>query len=371
METRSLIFYLNKLDYSVSVLRMTEIPFVFVVTFAGLIIVGTLLMVLVRKRRETERYLQIARTCDRMPIKIIIDGVGEAEGELVRSRAPEIVEAILKRLPIEARTHGLGGSTWFNTGVKVDKRSVGGRHSDIPPGAITFLCYGGVGPFRNTYISNGKVKTEILHRGEWMNNALRIFERYVGPQDRIPDPALVVGRIVNGLGLFGITKAGTKIRVERARERARAKHLLSDDSWKPKSDIEMKVYNFAASGQWIKVEEMGRDAVGMLIQFIKPIGPLMLSSEERERVIELLGRIGDRRAVLPLIIMLEIGDDYDLRGAAAKALAEILTRETTGEIIRKQAVEALRKVSWSDPFRFMREIASESLEKIQKEKDQR
>lgn len=371
MKKRELSVHANllwsKLDFSTRFVRMTEILLVIAVT-SGLIIVSALLVVLARKRRETERYLQMARTCDRMPIKITIDGVGEAEGELVRSCSPKIVEAILKKLPIDAQAHGLNMTIWFNTGAKVDSRSVGGRNSDIPFGAIAFQGICGVTPFLSETIVDGRVKSEILHRGELMPNVIRIFEREVGPQDRIPDPALVIGRIVNGLELFGITKAGTRIRVERARELARTRHLMNDDSWKPRNEIERKVYDLAASGQWTEVEQMGRDAVDMLIRLTKPIGPLRLSSEERERAVELLGRMGyggAGGAVVHLMIMLDISNDYDLRGAAAKALAEILTREDVGEIVFKQAVKALTKARGSD-FRFMQEIASESLEKIKK-----
>ena len=41
----------------------------------------------------------------RTPIRIVVEGVGEAAGELIRFSAPLTVEALLKRLPLEGRAH--------------------------------------------------------------------------------------------------------------------------------------------------------------------------------------------------------------------------------------------------------------------------
>ena len=39
----------------------------------------------------------------RIPIKLIIENIGETEGELIRHLAPRTVDAILKKLPVEGR----------------------------------------------------------------------------------------------------------------------------------------------------------------------------------------------------------------------------------------------------------------------------
>ena len=45
----------------------------------------------------------MSRSISRIPIKIIIEGIGEAKGELNRLTAPLTVEEILKILPIKTR----------------------------------------------------------------------------------------------------------------------------------------------------------------------------------------------------------------------------------------------------------------------------
>ncbi|MQY62189.1 hypothetical protein GH146_02730, partial [archaeon] len=37
----------------------------------------------------------------RIPIRLVIDGIGKAEGEIVRIRSPRTADAILRNLPIE------------------------------------------------------------------------------------------------------------------------------------------------------------------------------------------------------------------------------------------------------------------------------
>nr|NIP66720.1 hypothetical protein [Candidatus Bathyarchaeota archaeon]NIU80856.1 hypothetical protein [Candidatus Bathyarchaeota archaeon]NIW34134.1 hypothetical protein [Candidatus Bathyarchaeota archaeon] len=39
----------------------------------------------------------------RIPVRFVVQGVGEAEGELVRHLAPRTVEAIANQLPVEGR----------------------------------------------------------------------------------------------------------------------------------------------------------------------------------------------------------------------------------------------------------------------------
>ena len=55
----------------------------------------------------------------RFPIKILVEGVGEARGELVSFYAPRTVEAILRRLPIEGRAAIWKEEVYFEIPVKI------------------------------------------------------------------------------------------------------------------------------------------------------------------------------------------------------------------------------------------------------------
>ena len=49
----------------------------------------------------------------RIPIKFFVQGLGEAEGELVRFRAPRTVDALLRKMPLEGRAALLKGGFYF------------------------------------------------------------------------------------------------------------------------------------------------------------------------------------------------------------------------------------------------------------------
>ena len=51
----------------------------------------------------------------RLPIKLTIEQIGEAKGELIRHLAPRTVGAILKRLPIERRLTVWKEEVYFDT----------------------------------------------------------------------------------------------------------------------------------------------------------------------------------------------------------------------------------------------------------------
>jgi hypothetical protein len=55
----------------------------------------------------------------RLPIKFIIESVGEAEGELIRYLAPRTVNTIAKRLPIEGRAALWKEEVYFEIPVKM------------------------------------------------------------------------------------------------------------------------------------------------------------------------------------------------------------------------------------------------------------
>jgi hypothetical protein len=118
----------------------------------------------------------------RFPIKVLIEGVGEARGELVRFLAPRTVEAILRKLPIEGRAAIWKEEVYFEIPVKI-----GGEKS--------------------------KPTVEMGTIAYWpMGSALCIFYGESQPYS----PVNVVGRITENLDLFKGVKSGTKIRIEKA-----------------------------------------------------------------------------------------------------------------------------------------------------------
>jgi hypothetical protein len=48
-----------------------------------------------------------------IPVKFFIQGLGEADGELIRFRAPRTVDALLRKMPLEGRAALLKGGFYF------------------------------------------------------------------------------------------------------------------------------------------------------------------------------------------------------------------------------------------------------------------
>lgn len=117
----------------------------------------------------------------RIPIKFIIEGVGEAEGELVRHLAPRTVGAIAKRLPIEGRAALWKEEVYFEIPVKMGKEKA---VPTVEKGAVAY----------------------------WpMGNAFCIFYGESQPYS----PVNIVGQVTKNLELFERVKSGTKIMVEK------------------------------------------------------------------------------------------------------------------------------------------------------------
>ena len=122
-----------------------------------------------------------AMSVSRIPIKFTIEGVGEAEGELVRHLAPRTVDAIAKRLPIEGRAALWREEVYFQIPVKLGKEKA---EPTVEKGAVAY----------------------------WpMGNAFCIF--YGGSQPY--SPVNIVGQVTKNLELFERVKSGTKIIVEK------------------------------------------------------------------------------------------------------------------------------------------------------------
>jgi len=117
----------------------------------------------------------------RIPIKLIITTVGEAEGELIRHLAPRTVDAIVKKLPVEGRAALWKEEVYFEIPVRMGEEKA---RSKVEKGDLAF----------------------------WpMGNALCIFYGESQPYS----PVNIVGKVTKNLELFERVKSGLVIRVER------------------------------------------------------------------------------------------------------------------------------------------------------------
>jgi len=124
----------------------------------------------------TEEKAEISR----VKVKFIIEGMGEAEGELVRFLAPRTVDLIVRKLPIEGRAAMWKEEVYFETPIKMGEEKAKGT---VEPGTIAF----------------------------WpMGSAICIFYGSSQPYS----PVSILGKVTANLELFKSVKSGTKIRVE-------------------------------------------------------------------------------------------------------------------------------------------------------------
>jgi len=117
----------------------------------------------------------------RFKVRFVIEGVGEAVGELARFLAPRTVETLLRELPIEGRAALWKEEVYFETRVKVGPekektRVEGGTIAYWPLGSAVCIFYGSSQPY-------GAVN--------------------------------IIGRVIEGLDLFRKVKQGSRITLER------------------------------------------------------------------------------------------------------------------------------------------------------------
>ena len=118
----------------------------------------------------------------RVRIKFVIDGLGEAEGELVRHLAPRTVDMIVRKLPIEGRAALWKEEVYFEIPVKMGEEKA---KSTVEKGTIAF----------------------------WpMGSALCVFHGETQPYS----PVNILGTITKNLEVFSKVKSGTKIKVEKS-----------------------------------------------------------------------------------------------------------------------------------------------------------
>lgn len=117
----------------------------------------------------------------RVKIKFIAEGLGEAEGELIRYLAPRTVDMIVRKLPLEGRAALWKEEVYFEIPVKMGEEKAKGT---VEKGTIAF----------------------------WpMGSALCIFYGESQPYS----PVNVLGKITKNLDIFSKVRSGKVIRVEK------------------------------------------------------------------------------------------------------------------------------------------------------------
>ena len=112
-------------------------------------------------------------------VKFVIEGVGEAEGELVRFMAPRTVDTIVRKLPVEGRAALWKEEVYFEIPVRLGEEKA---KPTVEQGTIAF----------------------------WpMGSALCIFYGSSQPYS----PVCVLGKVTSNLEIFRQVKSGTRIRV--------------------------------------------------------------------------------------------------------------------------------------------------------------
>jgi hypothetical protein len=117
----------------------------------------------------------------RIPIKFSIEGIGKAEGEIIRLRSPRTADAILRGLPIEGMSALWKEEVYFDIPIKMgnEKPSPKVEKGDLaywPMGAAFCIFWGETQPY---------------------------------------SPVNIIGKVTKNLDLFEKVKSGTKIIIEK------------------------------------------------------------------------------------------------------------------------------------------------------------
>ena len=116
----------------------------------------------------------------RVKVRFLIEGLGEAEGELVRFLAPRTVDTIVRKLPVEGRAALWKEEVYFEIPVKIGEEKA---KPTVETGAIAF----------------------------WpMGSALCVFFGESQPYS----PVNILGKVTKNLELFKQVKSGATIKVE-------------------------------------------------------------------------------------------------------------------------------------------------------------
>ena len=116
----------------------------------------------------------------RIKVKFIIEGLSEAEGELVRFLAPRTIDTIVRKLPVEGRAALWKEEVYFEIPVKIGEEK---SKPLVETGTIAF----------------------------WpMGSALCVFYGQSQPYSSVN----ILGQITKNLELFKQVKSGATIKVE-------------------------------------------------------------------------------------------------------------------------------------------------------------
>ncbi len=118
----------------------------------------------------------------RIKIKFLNEGVGEAEGELVRFLAPRSIESIVRKLPLEGRAALWKEEVYFEVSLKMGEEKA---KPTVETGTIAF----------------------------WpMGSAICVFYGQSQPYS----PVSILGKVTQNLEIFKQIKSGTRIRIQLA-----------------------------------------------------------------------------------------------------------------------------------------------------------
>lgn len=125
--------------------------------------------------------METETSISRIPIKFIIEKLGETEGELVRHLAPRTIDAITKKLPLEGRAALWKEEVYFEISVKAGEEKA---KPTVEKGTIAY----------------------------WpMGSAICVFYGESQPYS----PVNIIGTMTKNLELWRQVKSGTKIRIEK------------------------------------------------------------------------------------------------------------------------------------------------------------
>jgi hypothetical protein len=126
--------------------------------------------------------LSIEADVSHIKIKFLIEGLGAAEGELVRFLAPRTIDTIVRKLPIEGRAALYKEEVYFEIPIKMGEEKA---KSIVEEGTIAF----------------------------WpMDSALCVFFGKSQPYS----PVSILGKITGNLEIFKQVKSGLTIKVQLA-----------------------------------------------------------------------------------------------------------------------------------------------------------
>ena len=85
-------------------------------------------------------YLSNEADVSRIKVKFVIEGLGEAEGELVRFLAPRTIDAMVRKFPIEGRAALWKEEVYFEIPIKMGEEKA---KPTVETGTVAFWPMGG------------------------------------------------------------------------------------------------------------------------------------------------------------------------------------------------------------------------------------